>query len=578
MTVVLALSALLAALLELRRSPQTRSVRATFTRLTTMAGPEEAPAVSPDGKLVAYVSYASGNGDIYLQRIGGRRAVNLTADSKDADHMPNFSPDGQLIAFRSERDAGGIFVMGATGESIRRVSDFGYNPVWSPDGKELAVSSQPMISPYVGTAPSGEVWRVELASGRRRRVHGADAFAPAWSPRGKRIAFCRSHRGDILTVPATGGEATAVTSGAPRDWSPIWSADGHIYFSSDRGGSMNLWRVPVDEATGKATGEPEPLSTPALFSGPLTISGDGKRIVYCARNPQSSLQRIAFDPAKEAIVGETVEFPLGNTFTAMPDISPDGQWVVFNTLFEQEDIYVMRSDGRDLRKLTDDRYTDTWPRWSPDGKRIAFASNRPGVISRTAGSGFQIWAINADGSGLEQLTDLDPAAGGPPVWSPDGRRLAIRSERCKEPCFVDISGTLPAKTAEVIPLPLTERGYQGPVLRWSPDGKWLLGIAWRRDKVTELRAFVYSVDTRTFRMSPEALRGPSAGARWLSDSRRIVMLDGNKLYVVDRDTLKGHEIHTFAFPAAELALSNDDRAIYFVRTSDEADVWLAELQ
>src|SRR5205814_8845502 len=117
-----------------RRGEVTSLKNATFTQLTDQAGPEQYPSLSPDGKSFVYQSRASGNWDIYFQRVGGKNPVNLTKDSPLDDRQPAFSPDGERIAFRSERDGGGIFVMGATGESAKRLTDFGFHPSWSPDG------------------------------------------------------------------------------------------------------------------------------------------------------------------------------------------------------------------------------------------------------------------------------------------------------------------------------------------------------------------------------------------------------------------------------------------------------------
>src|SRR5438876_6321660 len=107
---------------------QTALANATFTQLTDQAGPEYFPSLSPDGKSFVYASYAAGNWDIYLQRVGGKNPLNLTKDSAADDTQSAFSPDGERVAFRSERDGGGIFLMGATGESVKRLTNFGYNP------------------------------------------------------------------------------------------------------------------------------------------------------------------------------------------------------------------------------------------------------------------------------------------------------------------------------------------------------------------------------------------------------------------------------------------------------------------
>ena len=88
--------------------------------LTNQPGAELSPSLSPDGKTFVYAAESSDNWDVFAQRVGGKSARNLTADTREDDSQPAFSPDGERIAFRSERQGGGIFVMGADGESVRR--------------------------------------------------------------------------------------------------------------------------------------------------------------------------------------------------------------------------------------------------------------------------------------------------------------------------------------------------------------------------------------------------------------------------------------------------------------------------
>src|SRR5262245_58937046 len=176
------------------RSPSTKEAslrNATFTQLTDQSGPEYYPSLAPDGRSFVYASYAAGNWDIYLQRVGGKNPINLTKDSPADDTQPAFSPDGERIAFRSEREGGGIFFMGATGESAKRLTDFGYNPAWSPDGKEIACAEEGIVtSPgwrFIGTS---QIWAVNVVTGKKRIVMTGDATQPNWSPNGHRIALC----------------------------------------------------------------------------------------------------------------------------------------------------------------------------------------------------------------------------------------------------------------------------------------------------------------------------------------------------------------------------------------------------
>jgi Tol biopolymer transport system component len=130
----------------------------------------EYPSLSPDGKWIVYDCDQTGNADIYLQGVGGLNSIDLTKDSPDDDTQPAFSPDGERIAFRSERQGGGIFAMGRTGESVRRVADSGFNPAWSPDGTQLVFATK-NANP-LARGQNSELWKVTLATGDKLRIYG----------------------------------------------------------------------------------------------------------------------------------------------------------------------------------------------------------------------------------------------------------------------------------------------------------------------------------------------------------------------------------------------------------------------
>ena len=185
------------------------SLPLTFQQLTDDAGVETDPAISPDGASVAFTRRAGGKADIYVQRIGGRNAILVAGDPARVEAAPAFSPDGASIAFHEGGGKGGIFVAGATGESTRRVTDFGFHPAWSPDGQRIVFCTEEIASP-AGRSSTSALWVVDAKSGSPpTKLTDGDAVEPAWSPSGARIAYWAVDAGqrDLYTMPAGGGPA-----------------------------------------------------------------------------------------------------------------------------------------------------------------------------------------------------------------------------------------------------------------------------------------------------------------------------------------------------------------------------------
>jgi Tol biopolymer transport system component len=236
--------------------------------------------------------------------------------------------------------------------------------------------------------------------------------------------------------------------------------------------------------------------------------------------------------------------------------------MAFNTWSKPEDVCVICVDGSGLRQLTDDEHRDRFPRWSPDGKQLTFYSNRSGD--------YQIWTIAPDGSSLQQLTRFaDGARVLQPVWSPEGARLAI--------VFADrppriMQAAKPWDESSLESLPLLESPETLPsVFSWSPDGRRLAGH--RRLGVGTDRISIYSLDSRQYQHFPD----PGGFPRWLRDSRRLIYSRGSSLYLLDTRSGKARELLSVAPNGlGGVALSPDDRRIYFGLNSVEADVWLME--
>lgn len=545
-----------------RKAPAPRVVN--FTQLTRTPGQEIYPSLSPDGKMLIYASDEAGNWDIYLQRVSGATPINLTRDSAANDTQPAFSPDGEQIVFRSDREGGGIFVMGATGENVRRLVDRGHNPAWSPDGQEVVFSNGTFARPSERGGFPGSLFVVKVATGEIRRVIKTDAVQPNWSPHGDRIAYWGIRSGgqrDIWTVGARGGEPVAVTDDAALDWNPIWSPDGgYLYFASDRGGSMNLWRAPIDERSGKLLGEPEPITTPATYSGYISFSRDGRHLAYAQVAHQINIQQVSFDPAKARIEAKPAWITQGSRIATDPDFSPDGDWVVFGaTGDKQEDIFIARRDGAGLRQITDDKYKDRAARWSPDGKQIVFFSDRSGR--------YEYWMIKPDGSGLRQFGHTSGPGAQAPVWSPDGLRLLCNLQT-GPPIIVDANRPWSQQSHQA-PQALPAAGFPDGLMIWSwtADGRKLAG---HKDGI-----YSYSFDSGRYERLAEFGERPI----WLNDNQRLLFFAQDKLYLLDSRTGKSREILSVApnrFQA--LGVSRDNRVIYFSLQTTEADIWLAALE
>jgi Tol biopolymer transport system component len=548
------------------------SLRAHFTQLTSDPGVEEFPTLSPDGKLLAYASRATGNEDIYVLRVGGKNPIDLTKDEPADDTEPAFSPDGSQIAFRSERQGGGIFLMGSTGESVRRLTDTGFTPAWSPDGKEIVFVTESVRDP-LDRAYTSELWSVDVVSGAKKRLYTGDAVQPSVSPHGLRVAFWGLSHGsqrDIYTIPfkglAAGEKPVAATDDPPVDWNPIWSPDGKfLYFGSNRGGSLNLWRLAIDETSGKPLGVPEPLTTPSRWSGYFSIAGDGKQIAYLALDPMTSIEKIPFDPASSAPLAVSTSLLRGSLNLVEPDISPDGEWIALRTTGAQDDLFLLKSDGSVLRQLTNDAWRERTPMWSPDGRRIAFHSDRSGT--------YEAWTIQPDGSGLTQLSHSKGHQVLQPRWSPDGTRIAWQDG--DHFGIVDLSKA-GAETDEVLPR-ISETLVFFP-RAWSADGRSLYGSA-AGAAGPAAGVFVYSLDTRRY----EKLTDDGEDPKLLHNGRQMLYERKGLLHLYDLRTRASLRIGAAGLfrtgPAQNaFAISPDDRWICLVRDVSEGDVWMATLQ
>jgi Tol biopolymer transport system component len=550
-------------------SPAPRSTWRHFIQLTDAAGEETAPAISPDGSTVVYVMRRNGRAGIYSQRVGGRNATPIVVDPERDYGGPAFSPDGSSIAFHaSGNHAGGIFVAGATGESLHRLTDAGFDPSWSPDGKQIVYAMEEAVDPESRQAISN-LFAVDADGGAPRKLTEGDGMQPAFSPSGKRIVFWANVGGqrDIYTIPAGGGAPVALTNDSALDWSPAWSPDGQsVLFSSDRGGAMNLWRIAVDESTGAASAPPEPVTNGVQASASLPrFSKTGSRLVFRSRVKAVNPVAIPFDPATGK-AGVPVVLDGSNNYRIPSDISPDGtELALFSIGDRQEDIFLMSIDGSRVRRLTDDEPRDRAPTFTRDGKSLLMYSRR--------GGDWSAWIIRTDGSGLRQLYTL-----------PGGIVYPSQSPVNDDIVFGDVTnsatylGTLAGAPMQKLPNTKSADGGSLLATTWSPDGRQLAGCLLQTNGAYGGLA-VYTLATHTLtQLSDNAC---DAAARWLPDNRHILAFTGTGagLTMVDAVTKQSTTVEVH-LPGASIddvfAVSRDGRTIYYGAVRAESDIWVAE--
>jgi eukaryotic-like serine/threonine-protein kinase len=538
-------------------------------QLTNQSGTEYFPSLSPDGTHVVYAAVEDGNFDIFVQRVDEGRRRNLTPDSNASDTQPAFSPTGDLIAFRSEREPKGIYLMGPAGENLRHISSEGFHPSWSPDGRYLVASTFGRDQPTTRATGPQKLVVIDALTGATRTVLDAEATFPVWSPNGHRIAYWfytgTYGRRDIATIPADGGEPVVVAQGfAVSNWNPVWSPDGKfLYFVSSRGGNMNFWRVAIDEVTGKVIADPEPVPSHSTFSRHLTFSKDGKRMAYVKTDNRANVQGVVMDPKALTTVGEPFWITQGDREVSRAELSPDGTQFVMRLIRRtQDDIVTVSRDGKEWHDVTNDEPFDRYVRWAPDGKTIAFSSDREG--------GNQVWIAKSDGSGMYQFTfDSDPEIRtGFPVWSPDGKRLSVFSDQ--RTMIYDISATSEAQQPFI--MPASANADRMVVWDWSPDGTKLAGVI---AKGAARHVGYYSLLSGEYVV---VVSDNGSVPSWLPDSRHLVFSDAGTVFIADTESgsvrkLFQNELVNIRSPF----VSRDGTLLYYTAANEESDIWMLDL-
>ena len=422
-----------------------------LTRLTSESGLTTDPAVSPDGRLLAYASDRGGAGnlDIWVQQISGGEPIRITMDDAD-DREPSFSPDGSKIVFQSDRKGGGIYLVSALGGEPRLLAEKGRSPRFSPNGEWIAYH-------FGGTfLVWSKLYVVPVVGGISRPIQPDffDARYPVWSPDGKHLLFLGKGRAghklepsefDWWVTPVDGGTAIKTqafagfrrhglnathtydvrTPSAPDlglnasgHFVPsTWRANGNtIFFSAGLADSTNLWKVSLSK-TFEVAGPPGRLTSGTGLEMQPSVAGD-ETLVFSSLVSNTDIWSLQVDANVGKVIGEIQRLTQSTATEVCPTISADGQKLAFlSDLSGQMEVRTKALDSGKETPLSPGPADKQWPVISRDGSRIAFTvyekQNRPIYVAST-------------GSALmEKLCDH---CGRPEDWSSDGKRLFYGDE------------------------------------------------------------------------------------------------------------------------------------------------------
>jgi eukaryotic-like serine/threonine-protein kinase len=462
----LAVAAVLAVGAILARPPAPVTLEVgTARRLTLDAAMELDPALSPDGRLLAYVTGRPGSLRVAVRQLEGGDPILIADEAGGSQRLPVWSQDGTRIHFQA---GGSILTVPALGGPasvlVEGTPDApAASLAWSPDHGTLAWTQ------------AGEV-RLRPAGGGPARVLARDpaAHSPAFSPDGTRLAWVSGAadfaQGDallgstaaatLMVAPVAGGAPVAVTPGRALAASPQWWDDRTLLYVSAEGGPRDVYALTLGR-DGRPAGPARRVTT-GLNAHSIRLAADRRRLAVAALDQTANVWALPLGGDRVARMPEAEAVTAGPQVVEGFDVLPGGGWLLFDSNRDgSQDIFVQSLASRRPTAITQDTTDEYSPAWSPNGREVAYTALVDGAR--------RVFVMRATGQGAVMVTadTLDDLR---PQWAPDGERLAFtRRDRAGGETVWTVARN--ADSTWGTPRPLAGGPATGAT--WSRDGRWV---------------------------------------------------------------------------------------------------------
>ena len=544
-------------------------------RQVTFTGRDSVPAISPDGKRIAYVSGDSPQRHVVVRNVDGGEPV-IAFSAPEASAL-RWSPDGaELVFWARGNGLDGLYIVSAAGGARKIAAPGAFVTCWSPDGATIAVA-QFMQQKIRFINRIGEHQRTIALRGSHNWIWDLD-----WSPANDRILFVATDsdgRATVWSIRSDGTDQTKLLSASGEIFAARWAPGGQAFYYFNRADqTVSVLKAPVRRKD--AGDESVTIISGLEGDGAFSLSADASRLVY-ARAPYYSNLWLVEAAKGSTRPAQATQLTHGTSVVDRPRVSPDGRWIAFSMGYEwRMNVYTMPARGGSPRQLTFFNALSLAAAWDPNGRAVAFASTEGGVP--------RLWIVNTDGTASRPLAATDISPNYIVSWAP-GNRLLYQTANYRNFYVLD-----PVTGRRELLLKGPSEGFVSSA-DLSPDGKQFVltwtgrpqGGLWLVNEDGQQQRMIHELSNQS-EFNPFAIG-------WSPDGTEVIAYEGRRAgsrgssvmfgetitaaKVVKLTTRGGRPTTIVEFPFAEIggvAMFPDARRFVVSVYTSRSDVWVVD--